>query len=165
MGEAKYPLGRVVSLAAEAVGAPGQRRFYLVVQAQGGTATLWMEKQELFQLAIAIQQLLTRVPEASEERPTPGQQTGLLNLDFNVVQLTVGLDSARTSFHLEAWGVTQPVDGAATISAAGTPGQFKALAARALEVCAAGRPACPLCGAPMGQEPHVCPRANGHTSP
>ena len=30
------------------------------------------------------------------------------------------------------------------------------------DVVAAGRPPCPLCGAPMDPAGHVCPRSNGH---
>ena len=40
--------------------------------------------------------------------------------------------------------------------------QLKLLSERALEVCAAGRPRCPLCGTPMGPEGHQCVRTNGY---
>jgi hypothetical protein len=36
-----------------------------------------------------------------------------------------------------------------------------ALSARIMEVVAAGRPLCPLCGAPI-EGTHVCPASNGH---
>ena len=33
---------------------------------------------------------------------------------------------------------------------------------QAIAVCAAGRPACELCGNPIDQQGHICPRTNGH---
>jgi hypothetical protein len=33
---------------------------------------------------------------------------------------------------------------------------------RATRVVAAGRPPCPLCGAPLDPTGHICPRRNGH---
>jgi uncharacterized repeat protein (TIGR03847 family) len=40
--------------------------------------------------------------------------------------------------------------------------QMLSLARHGAAVCAAGRPRCPLCGNPMGPEPHRCPALNGH---
>jgi uncharacterized repeat protein (TIGR03847 family) len=33
---------------------------------------------------------------------------------------------------------------------------------RAVRIVAAGRPPCPLCGAPLDPQGHICPRRNGH---
>ena len=41
--------------------------------------------------------------------------------------------------------------------------QARTLAEDALRICAAGRPACFLCGQPIDPDGHVCPRSNGHT--
>jgi uncharacterized repeat protein (TIGR03847 family) len=38
----------------------------------------------------------------------------------------------------------------------------RAFTKRALEVVAAGRPPCPLCGQPLDAEGHICVRLNGH---
>ncbi|ETK38066.1 hypothetical protein MPTA5024_00705 [Microbispora sp. ATCC PTA-5024] len=38
----------------------------------------------------------------------------------------------------------------------------RAFSRRALEVVAAGRPPCPLCGRPLDPEGHICVRLNGH---
>lgn len=37
----------------------------------------------------------------------------------------------------------------------------RAFAARSLALVAAGRPPCPLCGAPLDPQGHICPRKNG----
>jgi uncharacterized repeat protein (TIGR03847 family) len=38
----------------------------------------------------------------------------------------------------------------------------RAVVERALRVVSAGRPPCPLCGAPLDPRGHICPRRNGH---
>jgi hypothetical protein len=46
-----------------------------------------------------------------------------------------------------------------------TRAQARAMSEHALEVVAAGRPRCQLCGYPMGVGGvHVCPAMNGHRS-
>ena len=43
-----------------------------------------------------------------------------------------------------------------------TPLRVRAFTERAMRVVAAGRPACPLCGAPLDPGGHICPRRNGY---
>jgi uncharacterized repeat protein (TIGR03847 family) len=43
-----------------------------------------------------------------------------------------------------------------------TASAARSFVARATEVVAAGRPPCPLCGAPLDPQGHICPRRNGH---
>jgi uncharacterized repeat protein (TIGR03847 family) len=38
----------------------------------------------------------------------------------------------------------------------------RAFVDRAIRVVQAGRPPCPLCGAPLDPAGHICPRRNGH---
>ncbi len=38
----------------------------------------------------------------------------------------------------------------------------RSFVARAARIVAAGRPPCPLCGAPLDPQGHICPRRNGH---
>jgi len=40
--------------------------------------------------------------------------------------------------------------------------QMRTLSKQIVEVCAAGRPICPLCGGPMDPDGHTCVRSNGH---
>ena len=54
MPDPKNQLGRAFKINADAVGKPGNRRFRLLVEAQYGSACLWMEKQQLSALAISI---------------------------------------------------------------------------------------------------------------
>jgi uncharacterized repeat protein (TIGR03847 family) len=38
----------------------------------------------------------------------------------------------------------------------------RSFVARARRIVASGRPPCPLCGAPLDPQGHICPRRNGH---
>ena len=38
----------------------------------------------------------------------------------------------------------------------------RSFVARATRIVGAGRPPCPLCGAPLDPQGHICPRRNGH---
>jgi uncharacterized repeat protein (TIGR03847 family) len=44
------------------------------------------------------------------------------------------------------------------------PQEALRFASGALEVVRAGRPPCPLCGAPLDPTGHFCPRRNGHST-
>jgi len=46
-----------------------------------------------------------------------------------------------------------------------TRAQMRSLSEHALQVVAAGRPDCPLCGRVIEPEGHFCPRTNGHAFP
>jgi uncharacterized repeat protein (TIGR03847 family) len=43
-----------------------------------------------------------------------------------------------------------------------SPPAARAFVERAVQVVAAGRPPCPLCGEPLDAQGHICPRRNGH---
>ena len=43
-----------------------------------------------------------------------------------------------------------------------TAAAARSFVAGATQVVAAGRPPCPLCGAPLDPQGHICPRRNGH---
>ena len=53
-------------------------------------------------------------------------------------------------------------DGPGVLRVRITPAMARAFAQRALQIVAAGRPPCPLCGLPLDAAGHVCPRQNGH---
>jgi uncharacterized repeat protein (TIGR03847 family) len=156
-------MGLVTKIKANAIGVPGQRRFQLLVEAQHGTATIWLEKEQLFQLALAIQELLTSLKEASagETSPQPPAGEGPA-LDFQAQRLALGYDEEQRQFLLEAYEASSGRSSRPTASFRAGPEQFRALAQEALEVCAAGRPTCALCGRPIDPQGHTCPRSNGH---
>ena len=164
--------GRVSSLEAEAIGEPGQRTFRLRVASDQRTASLWLEKEQLQALALALMRLLVQMgqPEyipaagavANPLSPFPEQPS----LDLKVGRLGLGLDQAERSIVLFAYEVQEteeePEESEAVLACRAAPGQCRDLVAMIEAIVAAGRPLCRLCLAPIDPEGHVCARSNGH---
>ncbi len=169
MSKAQHDLGRVFSLKADAVGKPGSRRFYVFVKsASGESATLWIEKEQLFNLAVAIKRVIIIVEQqssGSETNASPSASGGVPSLEapameLEVRRLALGYDEGSGLYTLNCYE-SEETGSEITVSLTATSQQIDALADESFTVCAAGRPRCFLCGAPL--EPgHVCPRHNGH---
>ena len=169
MQEANDDLGVTSQVKADAQGVPGQRRFRLLVEAQGGSACLWLEKEQLLQLGGAIKRLIA---EMSEGEPSPSQEASSFlgaaeasgrTWEMKVNTLTLGHDHARNLFLLAAQGLDVEDKESPEVRFWVEGRQLDTLADEAFEVCAAGRPLCPLCSAPLNPgETHVCSRSNGH---
>ena len=169
MPDSRYDFGLVSAVKAEALGEPGQRRFRLMLEGQGGNACLWLEKNQLFQLSIVIRQMLATLSsaESSEGLSYPGvglADQGQSAMEFDVGNLSLGHDPEKDLFLIEAHNREDDQDREAMLGFWASRSQLKDLADEAQVVCAAGRPLCPLCSAPMGPEAHVCPKSNGHHS-
>lgn len=163
MPSTKNDLGRAITLTADAVGEPGSRRFRLLVEAQHGGACLWLEKEQLFQLAIAIQQLLSTMDATATGEPTSAPpKSGDAYHEFQVGRLMISEEVRGPILNLLAKDQEDEDSAEATVGTLVDIDQLKALSERALAVCAAGRPRCPLCGTPMGPEGHQCVRTNGY---
>ncbi|MBI4201548.1 MAG: DUF3090 family protein [Chloroflexi bacterium] len=169
MTEARYQFGRVSSIRASAVGQPGSRRFRLLVEAQNGArAVVWMEKEQLFRLAVALKQVVAQVGELQsrrqrEPRLVEPALSPVEQVEFQTGQMAVGYDERLALFLLTASEAEEPERGLPRLSLLADGRTMSTLADEALEVCAAGRPLCPLCGAPLDPGvTHICPRQNGH---
>lgn len=160
-GRGRHELGVCSAIVAEALGRPGERTFRLRANAERGSVILWVEKEQLHELAMAIKQLLRRAVHAGAQGQTPPMRAATADFEFKVARLALGQDADSPRYVLvasaredEDAGVTLWLDAA----------QLDALADQALDVHAGGRPRCPLCGASITDgEPHMCVRANGHT--
>ena len=169
MPEPRIEFKYVSRLNAEALGKPGQRTFRILAESGPRSAVMWLEKQHLFQLAVAIRQLM--LASEREEAPEDVQvgddhlSTPSGPLEFQVGKISLGEDIVTGKVIMEAHDLEdgdQGADEQATLRVWITRTQAQALAEEALEVCAAGRPLCPLCGSPMDDQGHTCPRTNGH---
>ena len=168
MSDAKYDLGLVDGIKAEALGEPGQRTFRILLDGPGGEACLWLEKELLSRLAMAIRQVLT-LP--STEKPSeethrdPGTLHDRTSLEFRVGRLNLDHEPKGGLFQIQAHDDDDDDDDddEPLLGFWASSSQLDGLAEEAMEVCAAGRPLCPLCSAPMGPEPHICPKTNGHS--
>jgi len=165
MADANTEFTNVTSLRSEALGEAGQRTFRILVDSGSSSALMWLEKQQLFQLAVAVKQVLIAMPEGQGDADSPSREREAppsTYLEFKVGKLTLGLDSAFGKIVIDAHDVESGENDPATLRLWGARDQFVAFAEEALRVCAAGRPLCPLCGNPINPDGHVCARANGH---
>ena len=170
MTESHNQFGHITSFKADAIGQPGERRFRLLAEAADGrTAVLWLEKEQLFNLAVTLKRLM-----AVAERDVEGLGTetvgiaempepSMPDLDLQVDRLAVQYNEPQKQVVITACSVESPEDiDLPDVSLVADLADVSAFADQALQICAAGRPLCPLCGAPMGPEQHICPRHNGH---
>ncbi|MBI2872700.1 MAG: DUF3090 family protein [Chloroflexi bacterium] len=161
LNEARNHLGLAVGLGAESIGPPGQRTFRLLVDGARAKAVLWVEKEQLYQLGVAIKRLLATTDETQGSEPPSGWPSVEGTFDFKVGRMTLGHDGESGLFLFLAQEVDAE-DQVATVAWWADRRQVDSLADEAFGVVAAGRPLCILCGAPTEPEPHICPRHNGH---
>ena len=176
MDGARVDFTRIFRLEAASLGEPGRRTFRIVAESDSSRADVWLEKEHLFQLAMAIYQMSQSLREgedaaaashADEEREAPP----LTRVEFRAGRLALKYVNSFGMFIIEAHDIESPdiseEDAPADIALWASRPRVESFAEQALELCAAGRPLCPLCGAPI--EPverggHMCPMVNGNRS-
>lgn len=150
---------------AEALGEPGQRRFRILAIVDGATRVVWMEKEQLRRLGQALEQVLDNLPDRGPDALSSGS---LLAFDddtphqIRAGRMELGYDEQRHRLVVIAHDIEAEEDASPAFVCRLTPGQARELAEEAEITVTAGRPLCPLCGRPMGPEPHVCEKQNGH---
>jgi uncharacterized repeat protein (TIGR03847 family) len=172
----------VSHLTADAIGPPGQRVFYLQGWKGDRSATVIIEKFQLQQLAIGVEQFLAelsqRLPllaaasnDYEEERMRIHPPVEPL---FRVAEFGLAYDPEEDLMGLIARETpsASPVEPPSASEAAEAPGgivrfwatrhQMRALVHWGIEVSQRGRPLCEQCGQPMDPEGHFCARKNGH---
>jgi uncharacterized repeat protein (TIGR03847 family) len=182
MAGEQYDFGDAELVDVEAIGQPGNRRFRLFAQDRFGlSASLWMEREHMEALAVAIDRLLAQVsgrvilrPEAqASPAPTPHAPPDFPkhpHVEFEVGQLQVGYDEEGDRVVLRAaplevverdgeLEVREDVEPQFSV-ALSQPGATR-LSVHISAVLSGGRPRCPLCGRPM-RDGHVCEKQNGY---
>ncbi|HSL77771.1 MAG TPA: DUF3090 family protein [Candidatus Limnocylindrales bacterium] len=172
------------------VGEPGDRTFFLQARDGARVVSVALEKVQVAVLAERLGALLDELdlrgiaPEADatvaafEGSASPADDGALdepLNEAFRAGSLTLGWDGGAERVLVEARA--QDADGEAIdpedddeedddgpdlLRVRMTAAAARSFVARATQVVAAGRPPCPLCGAPLDPQGHICPRRNGH---
>ncbi len=163
---AGHDLGNVDEIDAESIGEPGHRTFRLLAEHGPVTASLWLEKEQLQALGLIIDQHVARLtrggaPPESAILTLSGRFPPSATVDFKVGRMALGYDTERRKFVFTAYDIEDPDETSPRFSCAAGQPQVAALSLKIMEVVAAGRPRCPLCGAPM-EDKHVCPASNGH---
>lgn len=180
MAKFVHDLNPVQSIVAEAIGEPGKRTFFLQGQKGKDVVSLVLEKQEVSGLAMALLQLLEEVEEKYPDLP-PANSRSLqpkaqhpIDPAFRVAQLSVGYDEDKDMVWVVAKALVVNNEGQVVdpdkgdvpaVRFVATRNQVRALSEHAFEVVSAGRPNCPLCGAPIDRSGHFCPRTDGHAVP
>lgn len=159
-----YELLDVDKLTVGAVGEPGQRLFLLQARAGTQLVTLKLEKLQVAALAAHLGAML-------QELPRPGHLPDDLELEdpaepeWVVGSLGASYDELLDRLLLVADEAVAEDEEAAEARFSLTREQVAALAVHGTRLVEAGRPPCPLCGYPLDQRGHDCPRTNGHRPP
>ena len=172
------------------VGEPGHRAFYLQATGNGRTTSVLLEKTQVAALAERVDELLDEVMRRTGgTAPVPAvapadlMDSAPLDLpleeEFRVGTMALAWDGTEEKVVVEAQAVVEsdPDDpdapeeevlfedeenGPPLLRVMLTGAMARVFAKRALELVAAGRPACPFCSLPLDPEGHVCPRQNGY---
>lgn len=155
---ARHDLGECSLLEAESIGPAGQRFFRLRAMAEHGSVLLWIEKEELRELAHTVKRLL-RTPVRPSFQPSPlNPDDDAFDFEFKVFTLALGHDRASDRYMLLAQ-VSDAEDDAIVLWMESET--LDHMADQAFEIHDAGRPRCALCGvALMDGRRHLCPRVN-----
>jgi len=165
MESARHDFGEAVSVDAEAIGQPGNRRFRLLVRSTSQTAAVWMEKQQLAGIGEWFEETVKKLDDDSGDKPPDVEPTpfgAIFDVEIQVLQVALGYQEDGGLFVIQVFDDQASVEEPAFYCRL-TRGQCRVLSRKISEVVAGGRPICPLCGRPMEPEGHVCPRSNGHT--
>lgn len=83
-------------------------------------------------------------------------------IDLSAVEGIVGSTAGELLAAFQEIDDDDEADGPDTLRVRLTADAARGFVNRALEVVAAGRLPCPLCGQPLDPQGHICPRRNGH---
>ena len=170
------------------IGQPGDRTFFLQARDGPRVVSVVLEKVQVAVLADRLGELLSELErrgieaaeaaEAAERAASSDVDTGPLdeplNEAFRAGSLTLGWDGDAERVLVEARAQSEDgeeidpdedddedEDGPDLLRVRMTADAARSFVARATRIVGAGRPPCPLCGAPLDPQGHICPRRNG----
>lgn len=179
----RFDFDHVDRFTAGAVGEPGQRVFYLQVDAGGGpTVSFKLEKGQVAALAGYVAQLLADLPSpAPADVPTDLGLAEPVLAEWVVGGIGVAYDDVESRFVVRLDELVEAEDDAeidenpdhddddresddsgGTARLTLTRGQAQAFVVRSALLVSSGRPPCPLCGRPIDADGHLCAKTNGH---
>ena len=167
-------LDDVDALGTGAVGAPGQRAFYIQARTEHTQLTVLVEKEQVDLLSTEAVAFLDKIADKYPELPFDLPQTQstlreptvplfrarLIGLGFDPERELVLLELRERSEEEEEVADESEDDEGYVARIYATRAQVRAMAARGAEAVAGGRPPCPLCEQPMDPSGHRCPRWN-----
>lgn len=164
-GSTPVPGGDAQYVAPQALGEPGDRRFRIVVVVNGITWILWMEKQQVQALGMAMEQILEFMPVRSAIPDWALQESEFdeaTDLQFRVGRIEMGFDAGDNQVIVAAHDIQQEdPDAAPSVRFRMSLQMARAFSEEAADLMTKGRPLCPMCGLPKEVD-HICPEQNGH---
>ena len=104
--QVKFQLGALSSVEPVTYGEPGQRTFKLDLQSGSAICSLWMEKEQLFQLGVYLRDYVAGLSTDEKERTSapkdPSWKGGEESIDFKAGQMFLSHDKETNSFYLQA---------------------------------------------------------------
>lgn len=166
--ERRYEFDEIEVLSAVAVGAPGKRTFFLIVGERGNWVRVWLEKEQLQALGLAIDQFLLSLSHkqksAAQEVPTDSLtedvKSRLPAAELEIDEIALGYDKGIAMLTFSAHLFGSKILDQAVVHCRPTLSHLKQLGDQAKNVCAAGRPRCAICGEPIDPSGHICPKKN-----
>jgi uncharacterized repeat protein (TIGR03847 family) len=160
----EFEQGRAIDV--QAFGQPGQRTFRLRIVGQASeTASIWLEKEQLQALSLALKQMLAQL-DYEEDPPNAdvGDFPASADHDFRAGRLGMGFQPSDRTVVLFVYEIGAPEDEEApTLRVRLDQEKCASLTVNLDDIIAGGRPQCPLCGMPMEAVGHACIRSNGHS--
>ena len=141
------------------------RTFRFSVDSGSSNAKVWLEKEQLSELCLAMVQLSKETIEnasALDNPPTHLEAGELTSLEFKATRLAFGHNPNTGMFIVDAHD-PEDDDDEPSIRVWLSRDMITEFADAGLEIVASGRPVCPLCSRPMNTDGHSCPRQNGHS--
>jgi uncharacterized repeat protein (TIGR03847 family) len=160
-------------ITADAIGAPGQRVFYLQAFQTARTVTIIIEKLQLQSLSVGIEQFLAQLAEQNPDLPEASAEyyeeqmriSPPVEPIFRAGEIGLGYDKDRDMLVIVTREVLMEGDEpeeAAVIRFWCSRSQARAVARWGQEVVKRGRPICQQCGQPIEPGGHFCPKKNGY---
>lgn len=162
MASTSFDYASVSRITAGAVGEPGKRAFFLQLRSGGALVSLAVEKEQLRVLAARLEEVFAEVSVPAAEKMPDMKLEEPIDAAWRVGLISLSYDEASSDFEISLVELVEEGQDPATGHFHATVSQMQALARHALELVAAGRPPCPMCGGPIDHDGGVCPRLNGH---
>jgi uncharacterized repeat protein (TIGR03847 family) len=162
----KFEFTKVTKFEPETFGEPGNRTFRINADSASSSAKIWLEKEQLTELCLAMVQMEkeNQIAANSPDESSLGTEAeGLTNLDFKTNQLSFGHIPETNYFVVDAHDPNEDNLESPTVRIWVTREMISPFSNKGLEIVSAGRRICQLCGRPMNVEGHYCERSNGHS--
>lgn len=158
--------GVIRGIDAQSFGQPGQRTFRLrILGANAESASLWMEKEQMQALSIALKQMLSQLEYSDDPPPASADDFPVVaEHDFRVGRMGMGFNASDRTVVLYTFelGAGDADEDEPTLRARLTQQHSASLGVQLEDIISGGRPVCPLCALPM-DDAHACIRSNGHS--